>query len=832
MALLGGCNTARRLRESEHLLVRNRIHVAGRARLHKDLQHFLKQKPNSRFLGLLPLGLQVYNLIDPDYKNAVATWDETLSKTKAQRDSLLRKNQLHKGAFKWNYWLYKLGTPPVRCDSLQTKHSERQLRDYLFTQGYFNAQVHSQVALRGKKARVHYYIEPGERYAISTYHQKIDSPVLDSLYRAYASESPLHSGQPYRRENLSEERDRLDKWYLNHGYYDFDKSYIQFAVDTNGLGHKAKVILRITAPQVERADSALSLDFKPYRFGRVCIFTNYRASDRKATPKDSTRHRGYYLYSFDSTFHYRPRALTDAIGFSPGDRYSSSHIDDTYANLNALQNFNTNIRVQRDSTQAQSLIASVYLTRYPRYQLTAGLEGSFSEYFRFGSGIDFSLLSRNLFGGAENLQFSTKVSLGTVRTGNSRKNHLFNAVEGAVQADLIFPRFLIPFFDSEVKLKGNVNPQTRISTGLSLQNNIGLGKVHFTNILDYHWQQRPLKKYKFELLNIQYIHNKAKDKYYYLFPNDRLIADSLVHTYQRFEPDAVGQLSETVGSRALKDRRFTADPENARLAGEYANMKFRQARITRDFLFASMRYTFTYDQRGDKRFKHPWYLRASVESSGNVLIGLEYLLHIPKNSQGEFAILGVPIAQYAKLNLDIKRLIPLSYRSTLAVHLLMGVAYPYGNSRYTPFNKSYLAGGSYDVRAWQAYELGPGGVQQAGVYAVGDLKLSSSLEYRFPLSKRFEGALFVDAGNIWNVYRSGEGPREVNPQSIFHFNTFYQQLGIGSGLGLRYNFGYFLMRLDVAWRIRDPGKPAGQRWIWQIHSPSGPQFQFGIGYPF
>lgn len=827
---LSACSPVRRLKDGQYLLVKNSVYVNGKARFYTDLKRFFKQRPNRRLFGLLRPRLQFYNLIEPDYESALALWDETIQKTSAARAALIRQNQLQKAKFKWYYWLYRIGEPPVIYDSTKTERTVQQFERYLFTQGYFDAQVHSQTRFKAGRARVKYEVDTQRPYTVDTLSRAIQTPALDSLYLADTVHNAIHTGVPYRREALIEERDRLTALYLNNGYYDFNKRHIRFFVDTNRVSHKAAIRLVIDNPPATEADSEAVTPFKTYTFDRVDIFTNYNPLDKKAQPKDSLQHQAYHLYTFDSTFHYRPRAITDAIDFHPGDLYRKASIDKTYSNLNALQDFKTNIQVQKDGSKPQALIANVYLTPYPKYQLTTRLEGSFSDYFGFGSGIDLSLLSRNVFGGAENLRLSAKVSLGTVKTGNSDKNHPFNALQAVAQASLRFPRFLIPFSRAEGKRQERRNPRTGLSASLGLQNNIGLGKVNFTGILDYRWQRRRSSKHRFEAFNIQYIHNRAKDKYYDLFPRDGEIADALADAYKAFKPDVGGSSSDAIGDQAVRDRQFTSDTANAQLVTDYANMKFRQARITRDVLSTALRYSFVYDQQLDKDLENPWYFSAGIESSGNVLIGLESILKLHRDAQGAREILGVPIAQYVKLDLDLRKFVRLGDKSKLATHLFIGIAYPYGNSAYTPFDKSYLAGGSNDVRAWNAYALGPGAVQKSGSYAVGDIKLTSSFEYRFDLSNRLKGALFVDAGNIWNIQKPNG--RRDDRASIFHPDRFYEQLGIGGGVGLRYDFKYFLLRLDAAWKWHDPARPLGDRWVINRLGLSDVQFQFGVGYPF
>ncbi len=822
----------KKVKKGDYLLAKNIVYVNGKRQTHTDLENFLTQKPNEKFLGLSRLKLQLYNLTNPAYEAVLSIWDETTPKTAAQRDALIKGNRLQKGKFKWNYWLYNMGAPPVIYDSVQTKRTEEQLKRYMFTQGYFDADVSSRVLCKAKKARVRYDIDTHGGYIVDTLIRDIQTPALDSLYRAEQSHSHIAMHKRYTRESLIDERQRLTDIYRNAGYYDFNPSHIAFSVDTNDLDHRAELRLVIKNPRVGNPASPNRKAFQTYTFDRVNAFVNHSPYDADSKPQDALSHNGYHLYIFDSTFYYRPRAITDAIDFSPGDLYRKNVVDNAYSHLNSLQNFRPDIRIRKDSAKPRALIADIYLARLPKYRVTTGIEGSFSNYFGLGSGINLSLISRNVFGGAENLQLSGSLKLGQVKTGNKDKNRLFNAVEGAVQADLSFPRFWIPFFNSEGWFQKGINPQTHMLLSLSRQNNVGLGKRRLTGVLDYEWQRKPLVTHKFEFLNTQYVYNSAKDQYDKLFPSDAQIMQNLAHAYVKYKPDMAGQASDDIALEASRDIGFISRPKSEDLVRDYLDMEFRKSRITRDFLFSSMTYSFTYDQQLDKRIKNPWYCKAKIESSGNLLNGLQSILNAGRDSAGVHRILNVPIAQYLKLDLDFRKFVKLNHRSNLAMRLLMGLAYPYGNSQFIPFDKSYLAGGSNDVRAWRAYELGPAAVPNQGTYALGNVKLTASLEYRFDLWNPLAGALFIDSGNVWDTRSSGDAIRKGRFDPVFNLDSFYRQLGIGGGLGLRYDFGFFLIRLDGAWKFHDPSLPTTDRWVVERLKLSDVTLHFGIGYPF
>src|SRR5690606_20065827 len=265
----------------------------------------------------------------------------------------------------------------------------------------------------------------------------------------------------------------------------------------------------------------------------------------------------------------------------------------------------------------------------------------------------------------------------------------------------------------------------------------------------------------------------------------------------------------------------------------FENMNFRRQTITQDVLVASMIYQYTLNQSERRNVKNPWFFRGRVEVAGNILGLLDdaFGFYKTETDQGKEMglVFNVPYSQFVKLEVDVRKYFNLSPTSTLATRAFAGIVQPYGNTDFVPFVRSYTAGGANDVRGWAAATLGPADFPRyAGgddVFAIERLKLLFNVEYRFKMMDIFHGALFVDAGNIW-------GTDKKNELTLFKFNDFYKELGIGSGFGLRIDLTYLMLRLDFAYKIHDPSYPLGDRWQFDNFNILKPRLAFGINYPF
>ena len=248
-------------------------------------------------------------------------------------------------------------------------------------------------------------------------------------------------------------------------------------------------------------------------------------------------------------------------------------------------------------------------------------------------------------------------------------------------------------------------------------------------------------------------------------------------------------------------------------------------------IISSFIYNFTYNEIGKSYYKNPFYFNAKIENAGSML-SLFFKKHndkkqVFKSEQNTF--FNIPYSQFLKIDLDIRKYFSLFNNHTLIFRQLIGIGIPYGNSTRMPFVRSYFNGGSNDIRAWHIYGgLGPADSQldeKVRSFIMENMKLTTNIEYRMPFNKMFEGAVFVDAGNIWSLNDNHSGAK-------FKFNKFLSQMGVGSGIGVRINIAYITLRMDYAYKLYDPNQPIGNRWVIQKWKPFDGVLNFGIGYPF
>ena len=187
---------------------------------------------------------------------------------------------------------------------------------------------------------------------------------------------------------------------------------------------------------------------------------------------------------------------------------------------------------------------------------------------------------------------------------------------------------------------------------------------------------------------------------------------------------------------------------------------------------------------------------------------------------------GVDPSQYFKAELDYIKHWSTGRERVIAFHAFSGVAIPYGNSTNVPFSRSYFSGGSNDNRAWKAYKLGPGSSNNINEFNEANFKVAFNLEYRFPIAGALKGSLFVDAGNIWNLWDDVE-----DPGMRFEDWSDFSEIAIGSGVGFRYDFDFFVFRLDTGFKTYNPALPIGQRW-WTDYTLKKAVLNIGINYPF
>ncbi|OXA90629.1 translocation and assembly module lipoprotein TamL [Flavobacterium hibernum] len=837
------CNAVKRVPDGKNLLVKNNILVNGKATNDETASNQMYQKPNGTLLGYR-LRLNLYNLanLNPDstyqakFKNHPGKYERMSKILSAKQVDRLGQSFYYKGIHEF---LKSTGEPPVIIDTAKTKKSLLRLKYYYFNSGYFNVTTDYTIdSVAKKKAKINYNITTGPGYTLDTIKTNIMTPALDSLYKNNPEPSFLKSGNQYKTSDFEEEKNRLTTYFRNHGAYFFQPTYITFDIDTIGKKNKANVTLIINNNNIQEKDSSRTEPFKLYKISDVNIFTDYSAANAKNKITDSTTYNNFNLYSYKK-LKYKPRAITDAVFINKGSTFSDTRTTLSSRYLNNLKIFNyPSIQYEvdkRDST-AQSLIAKVYLTPRKKYSFGATFDVTHSNIQDFGIGASISETIRNVFNRAETLEISTRLNLGSSKDMANPNNNFFNVSEYGVDLKLNFPRILMPFGTEKIIPKRMI-PSTSISAGFSKQRNIGLDKENFTGGLAYNWSPKRNNTAKLELLNAQFVRNLNPDNYFNVYTSSY---DELNNIGKDYNVDALNW-GEDPAQQLLKNLTipkgttgFTTDVLTDKTAlkpgmAEYKDVESieeRRRRLTENDFILATSYTFTKTTKKDLADNTFYQFKTKIESAGTLLSAISSLGNLPKNARGNYEIFNLEYSEYIKTELDYIKHWDFGKEKVLAVRSFVGIAIPFGNSDYIPFSRSYYAGGSNDNRAWQPYSLGPGSTNAVRDFNEANMKIAFSAEFRFKVFGDVKGAIFADAGNIWNVLDN-----VIDEKAKFDSVNDLAEIALGSGFGLRYDLSFFVIRLDLGFKTYNPAHDKGDRWFKEYNFGHS-VLNFGINYPF
>jgi hypothetical protein len=371
-----------------------------------------------------------------------------------------------------------------------------------------------------------------------------------------------------------------------------------------------------------------------------------------------------------------------------------------------------------------------------------------------------------------------------------------------------------------------MSPSTRISLSTTGQTNIGLNRQTFSGIFSYNWQPNSKVSNRLDVFNIQYVRNLDVGNYFGIYQNSfRTLNDISTSLNYNNGDDLLFPIQTDAFIADVLNNNTSLTPNDDSYK-TVSSINERKQRLTENNLIISSSYSFTNDERTNLFDNDFSIFRAKLELAGNLLSTTSRLLGLNKNTDGRYQLLDVAYSQYIKTELDYIKHWDLSNKNVLAFRSFLGIAIPYGNSNSIPFSKSFFAGGPNDNRAWTAYSLGPGSSETTNEFNEANLKFTASAEHRFNIFGNLNGALFVDAGNIWNVLDNVEDERAT-------FNSFssLEDIAIGSGIGFRYDFSFFVFRFDIGFKTYDPSYRDQNRWF-NDYNFANAVYNIGINYPF
>lgn len=837
--VLTSCNAVKHLEDDELLLTKNTVIVDGDETNESEPYSLLIQKPNPKIpiLGV-PLGLHIYNLAEKHPDSTFESWLHRKPNRERNLIQFLSKKQvgrLKNSKINFNEWLKKTGDAPVIIRESRSRKSLNQLKKYYYTQGWFNVDGSYRItpdSTKAKRGRIQYTINRYQPYIIDSIKEKISSRVVDSLFQRTKRNSFILEGKQYNINDFQNERDRLTIQMRNSGLYYFDQDYIGFDADTNNTGHKVLIDYVIGDRRISIGDSTTTIPFQVHKVNEVRVITDYSYNKRNDQINDSTEYLGYKLYGYEP-LKYRAKAITDAISITPGDIFRDIDKTLTYNQLSELRNFKyPNISYTEDPSDSTGtgLISTILLSPKQKYTLDVNFDAYTSTIQQFGIGFSSSFLIRNVFRGAENFEISGSGSVGSSKDNADADSSFFNTTDVGVDAKLTFPTILFPANTNKFIPK-YMSPFTSVSLGLNAQNNIGLDRQNFNSIFSYKWKPSTIRTNQFDLLNVQYVRNLNTDNYFNVYQSsyDRLNEIAIESPYDIMNPNdmfSLGLPDEAI--QFLEDASGDGNIYNlsSDVLEETKSIKQRKERLSADNLIFASSFNWVRDTRegiNDDSFTR---FRVKVEAAGNVLTAVSSIANLSKSENDNFKIFGVEFSQYVKFESDVIKHWSLSNKSILAVRAFGGIAIPYGNSSSIPFTRSYFAGGANDNRGWRAYDLGPGSSGSILDFNEANFKLAFNAEYRYTILGSFKGAFFVDAGNIWNALDDTE-----NEAFTFDGLSDLKEIAVASGLGIRYDFGFFVLRLDMGFKTYNPALPEGSRWFSQYNF-SNVVYNIGINYPF
>ncbi len=826
LLILVSCNSTKHVAEDEHMLTQNYIYVDSIRNKSTDIQKYILQKPNPKFLNL-PVGLYFHNLGDPNNPKTPSEWGKKNSRSYNFIKNVFSEKQsiaYAKSFIGLNKWFLNYQGPAIISER-KIKNTENNLLTYYKNQGYFKSKVTSKINRDSlhKKATVSYNIARGRPTLLDSINFKIESPVLDSIYTNSSTSSLLKTGNQYNDKIFRNEAGRVLKLFRNNGIYNFTESAIGFYVDSTRTDYKTNVDFLISGNRLKEIEGAyINTPYKVQKVTKVNVITDYSFLKKGEAPSNSIDYKGINFLAYRK-LKYNPKYLAQSIFLKPGSIYKDTLRNLTRNHLKALKNFkSTNIKFSPISGTDDELKMDVFLTPIEKFTLGLETEITHSNIRNIGSSAKFSISNRNAFRGAELLKLSF---LGSYFNSNSGPGW-----EAGADASLEIPRFIAPFGLNKLVPK-EMSPRTLFSIGSSFQKNIGLDRQTFTFLTDYKWQFNAKKTIQLEIFNTQYIQNLNIGSYFNIYSSEFSnlnevakafdIANNTTTNYP-LSSDLSNQVSEALSFMGkVADNTTGFKTTNSDEYNTALNILNRYNIITSDFLIPVLAYSYTYNSQTNFNDNNFSFLKIRVANSGNVL----GLISKKTNENGKKTFANIPLAQYFKTDLEYKQFWDAGTNSVFGFRTFLGAIIPYDKSAI-PFTKSYFAGGSNDIRAWQTYELGPGSTNTGLEYNVGSLKFLTSAEYRFDVVRKLKGALFIDAGNIWDI----TGSDFVEEESKFNDLSSLKNIAIGSGFGARLDFSFLILRLDVGFKTYEPYL-TGNKWL-KNYNFANAVYNIGINYPF
>ncbi len=794
LTLLSGCAGYRYLKVDEKLLHKQKI-TSGKVFDNYTISQLFVQEANVKFPPYGPMYMRGLAKFDSSKyllrkEKIEAKYDAKMDSSKSPfKLSLIENKKLRKiekvdNRLKEGNNLMQWGEPLAIFDSTLVIRSKDNISQFLFNKGFFNNNVDFSVKYGGVFKRK-------DKKVVVEYQIKENKPFrIDTVFLRTQDSLIMALLKAHKGESLLIKGKRYDQGQINK-----ERERVEYLLKDNGYYNFSRQFIAFDLDTVSSGKNKVAIRMrivkptlgkhKQYRVDSVNMVINASYDFNRADKRATIEKEGIVYSVYEDIF--SPKVMNRRIFIRTDSLYSRENMMLTQRQLANLDNFKF-ININYDSSGGR-FIANIFTSPLDRYQWSHEV-GVNMKYGEVGPFYNLSFIKRNIFRRLENFEFNTRISSDKIASATDVENRYGNAELG-ITAGITFPQFLLPLSSNFKNSFGDQNPKTRLSTSYTFThrlNSYTRQNYNFTNNLT--WQNKQNTFFNVALTDISIISSEIA-------------------------PDFESKLS-TSNKRLI----------NSFLPSYVSGMSFN--------LYQNLSNSSTNPSEKTS------YYRLQLESGGT---------HLNFFGKSRLENLKVPLEyfQYVKLEADFSKSKPLSSSSSIAFRFNAGAAFPYGDNKVLPYEKYFFAGGSNGIRAWRPRRLGPGGfvelddLGETAVYDLeqqGDILIQSNLEFRSDLIGFIDYALFIDAGNIWTWY---DDPNRENEN--FSFNQFYKQLAIGTGMGLRFDFSFLILRVDAGIKTYDPARPEGNRWVFGKNFNAGPidygntlkhlvVINLGVGYPF
>ncbi len=782
--LLFSCNTTKYLEDDEAFIKKNEINFVGTQKIKKqkkleaDLLSIVKQKPNTKFL-----------LVS-------RRWFYYKSKKK-QKEKDRKSRRL-------------VAEYPSIYNEAITEETAKSMEDLLYQKGYYNAKVNFDTKIKRKKAEVTYIVEPKQLFTVDTIRFISKDTAIQKILNEIHPATLLKKGSPVSIQLYEEEKQRIRTHLRNVGYRNFYVNYFDNLVgDSTNNTQALDLSLKISPIN----DTTFH---QTYQVGEIYVYPNYTPQVGTVFLKDTLINGIHFMLTKGQKHKVRPDIIANRIFLKKGDLYSQYNYDKTIRNLGELGIFKFANIDEKVLTDTASIINfNIYLPPNQRRSVGGNLEYKNTSLRDSPipspnlNGIETSLSyqDKNAFGGSE--LFNANIGFG-IQVGNTNDGNFIDNYDISPRFDLSIPKFRDLF--GFVRLMNGIgvfsdkfheslldNAKTKLSLGLNWTQRRNFWEYFNTDLsLGYEIQNNPNRSYYVKQLGINI-----------------------------FQP--------TIEEGSAGEEAFEDNP--------FLQRTFNQDQLFTGLLFRE--FGFSFAGRNARRSTN-WRLFFNSEASGaEALLANTIANQFRTEDKDTFQLLGLSFAQFVRLDIDARLFKYLRPTRSFAFRINAGIAAPFGTSNDVPYVKQFFAGGSNSIRAWRVRELGPGSYRDPSTfpeyrenstpfYQTGDFKFIFSAEYRFLFFQLFgfdwEGTIFLDGGNVWTLKEDLDRPGSQLTTRA------WREIALGTGTGLNIDFEYFILRLDLGYKLRNPyPNPNGSYWAGQEFRElgfKGINYNLGVGRAF